>query len=306
MRTIDKSFNFSGGRKRQKKPVSVPTNWITRNLRGTEEWIICDTYKMNALTGEAKPDKRMFGINRFISLLPSKDVELIFYMTCVVDLRKLGLQIENKEAEAKVLNEKDAKELDVKFFILSETSSVSIADLRLIGRAWGISDADKISESLFRRQLLDRVNADEANKSTTKRGYLEFTQDVQGLNPEMLEARIVANMCLEKGVVTYDGKDRKLVYASTGEHLAIVPIDDMNRKADFLAALFLKKPAVFETAIGDVNYHSEVEPVSIADVEASKTRPELMQLAKRAGYKFSIATKTDVLREALIKHLGQN
>ena len=307
---IDKGWEFRDGRKRKRRPVPISTNWIFRGERGTEEWIICDTYSTDAKTMILKPNRRMFGVDQFMRLHPEKDVEMIFYMTCIVNLAKVGLKIQNEEAEARVLNAEEAEALDVKFFILSEASSVSLDDLRLIGQAWGIMSADKMPEALFRRALLDRVNADEKNKLKTKRGFKEFTDDVKGLSPEMLEARIVANMTLSKGVIGYEENTRKLTYSSTGEHLAIVPIDDMERKADFLAALFLKKPEVFETAVHDVEYKPADEPVSVAEVEiiepTKENRPKLMDLAKRAKMKFSVATKTENLKTKLIEHLKQN
>jgi hypothetical protein len=182
-----------------------------------------------------------------------------------------------------------------------------VAELRFIAKSWGISAADKMSESVLRVTLFDVVKASQKNYNVTQRGYKEFMDDILNTNPEVTEMRVLVNTAFDKGVFDVNRMTRKVIYTPTKDALFTVPLDNMNRVNDYVADMLPKKHAdLIDTIKEDLFGPPPVIKISIADLEGMKTRDELKRAAKKLKVIVPPAMKDETIREKCVKAVTEN
>jgi len=271
--------------------------------RGMEVWGCCTTYeKKDNGTLSLKPNFYYFESQH--TLDPRKDSELIFYLTCIINLTKLGFAIDNPEAEAKKYNDGEIAELEVKYAIHKQLEDIE--ELKFMSRAWGISGADKMQIEQLRRVLFETVKKSEENKKVTKKGYAEFMEEVFNKNPEVTEARAMVNMALGKSILSVAKTTRKVSYVPSGDVLCIVPLEHITRTTDYIADYLLrdKNKDLLETIRQDVMGVREEFKISIADVELMKDRASLLEVAKKLSLKGYTAMKDETLKTRIIEKIS--
>jgi hypothetical protein len=292
-------LDASGNRRRPPMHSIQLSARVTTKDRGMEIWTFCETYNKKK-DGRTSFSPRFIKLGGVQSFRPDKDAEVIFFLTRCADLGGLGYYIENLEAEARELNDKDAIELDVRYHIMRK---LGLEDLRYYAKSWGIGNADSLAESVLRRVMLDTVTASEKNITVTKRGFGAFMDDIEKVNPLLTEARIVVSTLYSKGDIEYDKLTRKVKHVPSQTHLTIVPLDQKDRVVDFVAELLLTSKFIdaYETMKMDVFGQKKYEGgVSIKDLESAKTKEELLEYAKKLGVTVPLNIGEPKLRERLI------
>lgn len=299
------SYRIDKDGKRHKPPLQgVQSRQLINTPRGMEMWASCTSYK------KQKDDTISYTPNFYflqsaITLDPRTQSEQIFFFTSVVDLTKFGYAIDNPEAEAKIILDKDSAELEVKYIIQKQIEGVD--ELRFIAKSWGITAADSIGVNQLRLKLFDTVKASEKDYSVTKRGYKEFVDDVLNTSPEVTEMRVLVNVAVDKGVLEVNRMTRKVIYTPSGDSLCIVPLDNMNRVNDYIAEVLLKKYSeLVETIKEDIFGPPTIIKFSIAEIDAIKTRDGLKKAAKKFKIVVTPTMKDETIRDRLIKAVSEN
>lgn len=299
-------FKLSNG-KRRKPPVEAIQSFSELNSdRGIEVWGCCRTYSKDPKTERMALKPNMYYFNKAKHLLnPQRDFELIFYLTCVVGLSRLGYTIENPELEAKELNDKEIAELDVQYAIKRKLDD---EDLRYYAKAWGISYADKVGIEQLRRTLFDTVKKSQENYETTRKGYKEFMDDIFNKSPEVMEARATVNMAFDKGYLAINNLTRKVMYTPAKHAVCVVPVEEKERVSDYVAELLLreKNAELYETLKLDVYGQPPEFTISIAEVDKLTTRDQLKEVAQKLGVTFPGVAKDETIRAKIIEKIQSN
>jgi len=303
--TIKKIVSFrltSEGRRVKPPRVAVQSRQLISRGGSMEMWACCETYAKEGDNLKFKPNFYYF--DTIQTLDPRVNTELIFYLTCIVDLGKLQLVIDNPEFDAKQQNEKELAELDVKYAIQRKIDNTD--ELRSIAASWGVNGYGVMGIEQLKKVLFETVRESEKNKLVTKKGYKEFMDDVFQVNPEVTEARALVTMALDKGVIKLDRMTRKWSYTPTGDTICIVPLENKDTANDFLAETLLKDRNLdlFDTLKQDVFGVQPEVKLSIADIDGLKTRDSLKRAAKRAGIIVPPAMKDETIRRKLVEKVS--
>ena len=217
-------------------PEPNPQEWIPLQETvmgdvGDEFWVYCERPPRKKQDGKMMYSPRGKTMVNSWKFSKKKDADLIFFFSEISSFRERGrVVLEDRRADACKIIDKEAGELDVKHMILSEYSPLSVEEtgsedtLRMVASSWGVADVDSLSIEEVKVDLLSRVQAANAQKDVTKRGYAEFLREVN--SREKLVVRANVQRALDKGVITYDEPTFTWRFASNNQPLMVVPASD--------------------------------------------------------------------------------
>lgn len=186
----------------------------------------------------------------------SNDIELVFffeYLSKNRNIRKIDY-----EAQAKNNAEKAALRSKAESLVYSNDSPLhpdsigSDQPLKTIALSWGVTNAMNLDMYSIMTELWNKVQTNQNNYRTTKRGFKEFIDEVGNYGDSSKRATIT--LAIEKGTLRYDGGLWKLVTAGGVEQpLCAVPKQDEVQKDEYVMEYLLNTPKWFEVIEASLN-----------------------------------------------------
>jgi len=311
-------------------PEPNPQEWIplqetVMGEEGDEYWVYCERPPRKKENGKMAYSPRGRTMVNSWKFNKKKDADLIFFFSEISSFRERGrVVLEDRQADARKQIDKEAGELDVKYMILSEHSPLSVEQtgsedtLRMVASAWGVADIDNLSIEEVKVQLLSRVQAANAQKDVTKRGFKEFLAEVN--SREKLVVRANVQKAVDTGVITYDDPTFTWRFSANNQPLMIVPARDglkpqlalnnflyINEKLANVVAYALEKPYTEDTKKPDVEFTQPIdqpitqpaeklEPVEYPEKHEVMGMPELRKWAKENSINSFGKKKDELLR----------
>jgi len=171
-------ISTKGARNKRFPPQYIPYKATIDTPTGSEQWVYSRTTPVKDRNGNLKFNNNGRWVYKTSFLLTKNDLDLIFFLEYKCPLIKNNTFIvENKVLEAQKLADKEAKDVEIKFYIYGETSPLARfpEKLRTLAAAYGVRNAlDKkpdgeyiIDISIIKHELFGEVKS--AEKKRRKR-----------------------------------------------------------------------------------------------------------------------------------------
>ena len=225
---------------------------------------------------------RIYSHGRKWKMDKNKDSELIYFMGELSPFVKSGkIILENKEHEARTLIDKEIGILDVKFFIYSDNSPLSVQatggeeTLRIVASSWGVEDVDGKSLSEIQIALHKAVEKSHPTAGTTGRGYTEFLSETR-VN-ELVVLRANVQRAIDKDLIEYAYQDLQWKFTSSGNVLMTISQRDIAIKEIALFNHIKVRPELRDMLMSEMAGNMYVNPDTIVEgpvVEDKKLTPQ--------------------------------
>jgi len=213
---------------------------------------------------------RVYNHGRKLKLDKNKDPELIFYLSELSPFIKSGkIVLENKEHEARTIIDKEIGILDVKWFIYSEHSPISVRAtanedaLRTIASSWGVGSVDELSISEVQLALHKVVERSHSNIAQTGRGYTEFLSETKVNDLVILRANI--QKAIDKGLIEYVPMNLQWQFASSDHILMTIAPKDIAVKEMALFNYVKVRPDIREMLMAELSDSAYGKPQEVEE-----------------------------------------
>jgi hypothetical protein len=217
------------GRKEQKKRFSFPASASKDGMR----WTWCrsiERLKDNVI----RYNPEYFLFYERLSLNPKKteEAEQIFFLLFISEEAKRIMHLRNLEEEARKENLQYSAEADVRYLIMSPNSPLSTQScgtdkvMRDVAAAWHVSYADTMAIEMLKKKLYETVKDSEKKKASTKRGFIEFVDDVNTLPRIALRSKI--QRAIDNGIIMLSEERGKKLWKYTHSTKVILPVQVYN------------------------------------------------------------------------------
>lgn len=269
----------------------------------SEEWIYCDNPIVTESGNYQYKPKRVYFSGR--KEFTTKDAELIYFLTKIMNLKSVGLVVEDKAKTAKEINDTFTVDGDVKYMIFSRHSPLSDDEKRQLALAWGYGDAESDNIEVVKNHLYNLVAEGEKNKEATKRGFDQFLDDAQNMG-SMVRLRANINRSIKEKIIEWAPSRNRYLWSSTGQLIATVPGASVVAKEEFLVNHFLNHKGDSEILEVEIQGLGTLPILSEADVLSESNVQKLKKIAKdKYGKSFNVGATKDELQKFIISQIKE-
>ena len=218
-----------------------------------ESWVLCLKKPVVNRNGEKYYPKLHWGFYRSTTLSVNENLELIFFLTQIVNLQQFGFVIENKEEIAKKKLDTRKAEYEVGDWIMNKCTPEEIVKLSY---RWGLDLEDK-SDSELRDELFEKIKSMERSKDK-KRGYQVFIDEMNS-NSEIMKIATYFYKAIKDNKVSKNPTNRTFFWSDTTEVIGgFVPPERWAKDPEeYMVEYLSKNPKELELFMagieGDVN-----------------------------------------------------
>lgn len=298
-------FNFTGLVEPPKSEY-IPFRVTIGTDYGTETWVYSSVLPIKKKDELIFPERgRIFKHGRSWRLNKNTESELIYFMLELSSFVKKGrIILVDKERDARKRLEKEVAAVDVKWYVSSVHSPISVEStggentLRLIASAWGVEKVEEKGISEVKLDLISAVEKSQGNYGVTRRGFKEFLNENK--IDDLLQLRATIQRALDKGVIKFKEDDMTCRFKSTDYTLMSVPHRDWAvRDAALFNYLRIRSDLAEKLyeEMGDKVQLAKAEGVKIPEKMGIEGMAELRKVAKSLGINTYGMKKYDIIAE---------
>jgi len=215
--------------KEGKKGAFTPFKVLINNSQGSNLVVFCDTAQKDAVGNISyRPKGEWFNGALVLSL---NDIEKAIYYSLFCPYVKNGvIVIENKEAEAKDIEDARTNMAKYMYYLYNETSPIydDHAKLTEIAKAFGIPNTADMSIGVLRNAIYDAITMREA---VSKDG-IKFFENIVGGTDKMLKPLADVQTLMDANEIYIDNRDFSWKFTkSSMKFMALNPTDTINTQS---------------------------------------------------------------------------
>lgn len=304
IKTESKLMKDDKGRLLREPFTTIPCKWVVNSVRGTEEWRWAETRRTRNTKGGNvfAYDPNHFILNDEMHLNPEGDGEKIFYLTRIAKVESCGCRVFDPVAEAQNRNAMSGgDELDARY-MLFRNPDVTEEKIRTVALAWGIDNADTVHIDILKDRLWEAVKIGEVRVNDGARGFRNFVKDFQ--NDDKTEMRATIQKSIQQGIIEYNALQKGWFYKNSGELIARVPDERIQRKFEILVEYFSSHSDLYENLHIDMMGAPIPPAYSIKDIDGLPDMVAVRMAAKQMKVQLPINIKIENAKKRLVDSLS--
>lgn len=255
-----------------------------------EYWMVCQKRPTIRKNGEKYYPKLHWGFFRQITLTVDDNIELILFLTQIVNIQQFGFVVENKQEKAKQKLDARKAEYEVGNWINNKCTPEEIIKLSY---RWGLDPVDKSDEEL-RDELFDRIRSMESS-GDKKRGYKSFIEEMNS-DSEIMKTATYFYKAVHDKKIAFNPSNRTCYWADTSEIIGgvIPPVRFAKDKEEYIIDYLHNDPKELELFMRSIEGEVDKIAADIGDYNNIKNPAKLRGWMKtKTGFDIGLVSLED-------------
>lgn len=219
-----------------------------------------------------------------------KSYEKIFFIQDIYNPHRVGILVEDKEAEVEEKNKLRRLRAEVEFMIFGD-ERLTEGEIRKLAYSRGIN-VENLPISMVRDELFNALEKSDKNKTDTRYGFEDFIHDARSMGKD-IEILSQIQRAIERNLIKAT-QEKGWTYAN-GVKICVIPVNKWNLRNNVLLNKFMSDDSAYDLFLESTGIGSREEPEPIPE---EQPKVEISTMKQNTTMDYTSMDKID-----LIKHI---